>query len=105
MRNRPLHALLRTLLILTFLGIATAAMAQRTEPGLMGQGTEDRDWIDGQLPDPTSPVRYTYQTYEHVKIPMRDGVHLDALVYIPHVPEPGPRAEERRVWAAAGLGT
>jgi predicted acyl esterase len=81
---------LRTLLILTFLGIATAAMAQRTEPGLMGQGTEDRDWIDGQLPDPTSPVRYTYQTYEHVKIPMRDGVHLDALVYIPDVPEPGP---------------
>lgn len=83
-------ALLQTVLFVAAAAVAGSAVAQRTTLGAMGQGTESRMWSGPQLPNPTSPTRYTYQTYEHVKITMRDGIKLDALVYVPNVPTPGP---------------
>lgn len=58
--------------------------------GLMGVGTESRDWIEGPLPDPIPSRTYDIEIVEHIKIPMRDGVRLDGVLYIPEVATPGP---------------
>ncbi|MEX2571561.1 MAG: CocE/NonD family hydrolase [Gemmatimonadota bacterium] len=53
--------------------------------GPKGEGTEDRAWVLERLPDPTSPERFDFEIREHVKIEMRDGVRLDAALYLPNV--------------------
>ncbi|MEX2569837.1 MAG: CocE/NonD family hydrolase [Gemmatimonadota bacterium] len=71
------------------LGSSPAAAQGIMAQGVMGEGTEGRDWIDGPAPDPIEPGNYDIEIREHVKIPMRDGVLLDAVLYIPDLPTAG----------------
>jgi predicted acyl esterase len=68
------------------LGLSSAALAQ----GEMGSGTEGRMWAEPPAAAPAAPATppYTITITEHVKIPMRDGVNLDAVLYVPDRPEP-----------------
>ena len=92
MFKRRLTAILSALLLIVTVSFAADAVAQETILGLMGQGTEGRDWIDEEpLPVPTSQNLYQVISQEDVKITMPDGVKLSALVHIPQdVPEVGP---------------
>jgi hypothetical protein len=49
----------------------------------MGAGTEGRMWADSPAPFQPRPLAYKLNITEHVKITMRDGVKLDALLYAP----------------------
>jgi len=60
-------------------------------PYVRGAGTDGRDWVMEPLPDPTSSVRYTVDTVAGVKIPMRDGVLLDANLWLPQLNGAPPR--------------
>ena len=52
--------------------------------GAMGAGTEGRLWADPDGPPPVKPTTpYKVTVTEDVKIAMRDGVKLDAMVYVP----------------------
>ena len=52
--------------------------------GVMGAGTEGRMWADPSGPPPVKPATpYKLTITEDVKIAMRDGVKLDAVVYVP----------------------
>src|SRR5579871_1718328 len=67
--------------------IATAPAAARNitiiPQGEMGAGTENRMWAAPAAPFQPKPVPYKINMTEHVKITMRDGVKLDALLYVP----------------------
>ncbi len=101
-RAASLTALTATLL----LGPSTAALAQGAAPaaagapartsagpipvppaptGVMGAGTEGRMWADPDGPPPVKPATPPFKITitEDVKIAMRDGVKLDAVVYVP----------------------
>lgn len=73
----------------TFLAVV-GGLPEAQGQGRMGQGTEGRDWIEGPLPDPSPSRHYAIEIREHVKIPMRDGVRLDGVLYLPDVETPGP---------------
>lgn len=73
---------------LVVLGLTLGIPALASPQGAMGHGTEGRRWVEGPLPDPIPAARYELEIREHVKIPMRDGVRLDAVLYIPDVPAP-----------------
>ena len=49
----------------------------------MGAGTENRMWAPPPAPFQPRPIPYKLNITEHVKITMRDGVKLDALLYVP----------------------
>lgn len=85
-------------------GLAVPASAQVTAEGLpaaprtsspvptgvMGSGTENRMWADPPAPPkpkPSSPP-YKLRITEHVKVTMRDGVKLDAVLYEPERKKP-----------------
>jgi len=86
----------RTLLAAALLmGLATPVLAQRAPAGpavpqgAMGAGTEGRLWADPSPPPPPKPApAYKVTTTENVKIPMRDGIKLDALLYVPERAKP-----------------
>ena len=86
----------RTLLAAALLmGLATPVLAQRAPAGpavpqgAMGAGTEGRVWADPSPPPPPKPAAaYKVTTTENVKIPMRDGIKLDALLYVPERAKP-----------------
>ncbi len=86
----------RTLLTAALLmGLATPVLAQRgpagpaVPQGAMGAGTENRVWADPSPPPPPKPApAYKVTTTENVKIPMRDGIKLDALLYTPERKKP-----------------
>ena len=67
--------------------VATAPAAARNiaiiPQGEMGAGTETRMWADPPVPPKPRPTPYKLNITEHVKITMRDGVKLDALLYVP----------------------
>jgi predicted acyl esterase len=80
------------------LGVSTAAFAQGAggaqavsgtaaarPAGAMGAGTEGRLWADPPAAPPPKPATPPYKITitEHVKIAMRDGVKLDAVLYTP----------------------
>ena len=58
--------------------------------GVMGVGTEARMWADPPAPPTLMPVTRLYKVNitEHVKIAMRDGVKLDAVLYKPERKKP-----------------
>ncbi len=58
--------------------------------GVMGAGTESRMWADPPLPlkPPPATPPFKVTTTEHLKIPMRDGIKLDALLYTPERKKP-----------------
>src|SRR5688572_9051113 len=76
------------------MSLATPVLAQRVfapavPQGAMGAGTEGRLWADPSPPPPPKPApAYKVTTTENVKIPMRDGIKLDALLYVPERPKP-----------------
>src|SRR5665213_965987 len=67
--------------------VATAPAAAKNitiiPQGEMGAGTENRMWADPPRPFQPRPTPYKLNITEHVKITMRDGVKLDALLYAP----------------------
>ncbi len=85
----------RTLLAAALMmGLATPVLAQRVFPpavpqGIMGAGTEGRVWADPSPPPPPKPApAYKVTITENVKIPMRDGIKLDSVLYVPERPSP-----------------
>jgi predicted acyl esterase len=56
----------------------------------MGAGTENRMWADPPVPPPPKPATppFKIKITEHVKIAMRDGVKLDAVLYAPERKKP-----------------
>ncbi len=84
----------RTLLTAALMmGLATPVLAQRAfapavPQGAMGAGTEGRLWADPSPPPPAPSPRYKITITENVKIPMRDGIKLDAGLYVPERDKP-----------------
>lgn len=76
------------------MGVAPPVLAQRAAPppavaqGDMGAGTEGRLWADPSPPPPASKPVYKLTITENVKIPMRDGIKLDAGLYVPERKKP-----------------
>jgi predicted acyl esterase len=77
------------------IGVSTPVLAQQAPAGpavpqgAMGAGTEGRLWADPSPPPPAKPApAYKVSTTENVKIPMRDGIKLDALLYVPERARP-----------------
>ena len=58
--------------------------------GVMGAGTESRMWADPPAPLAPKPATppYKIKITEEVKIAMRDGVKLDAVLYVPERRKP-----------------
>lgn len=56
--------------------------------GVMGAGTEDRDWIAEPLDDALPAEQFEVELFPNTKVTMRDGIVLDALLYVPVVDEP-----------------
>lgn len=86
------HAMKRagTLLATTVLmGLASPVIAQgapaapAVPQGAMGAGTESRMWADAPLSPPAKPKPFELTITENVKIPMRDGITLDSVLYVP----------------------
>lgn len=77
----PVHAQERA-------GATPAAAA--APAGAMGAGTEGRMWAAPPVPPAPKPStpRYKVNITEHVKIPMRDSVKLDAVLYVPERSKP-----------------
>ena len=67
--------------------VATAPAAAKNiaiiPQGAMGAGTEGRMWAAPPVPPVPRPTPYKLDITEHLKITMRDGVKLDALLYAP----------------------
>jgi predicted acyl esterase len=86
----------RTLLAAALsLGLAAApAFAQRAPAGPavpqgeMGAGTEGRSWADPSPAPPQPAPAYKIKITENVKIPMRDGIKLDSVLYVPEREKP-----------------
>jgi len=84
-------ALLAAALMLT---ASTPAFAQRAPAapavpqGEMGAGTEGRVWADPSPAPPSPAPAYKVKIFENVKIPMRDGIKLDAGLYVPERDKP-----------------
>ncbi len=78
------------------IGLSTPVLAQRAPAGpavpqgAMGAGTEGRVWADPSPPPPPKPAipAYKITITEDVKIPMRDGLKLDAGLYVPERKKP-----------------
>ncbi len=90
--KRAGRALLAAALLM---GLATPVLAQRAPAGpavpqgAMGAGTEGRVWADPSPPPPPKPApAYKVNITENVKIPMRDGIKLDAGLYVPERDKP-----------------
>lgn len=56
--------------------------------GQMGAGTEDRDWIEAPSENSLPAENFEVELFPNTKVPMRDSVELDALLYVPAVDEP-----------------
>ena len=101
------RAACRAILMAAFVSVALPALAQVASPeaptapaarrstspvptGAMGAGTENRLWADPPVPPPPKPATppFKVKITEHVKIAMRDGVKLDALLYEPERKKP-----------------
>jgi predicted acyl esterase len=75
------------------IGLSTPALAQRVQyptvpQGEMGAGTEGRLWADPSPAPPKPAPAYKLTITENVKIPMRDGIKLDAGLYVPERAKP-----------------
>jgi len=81
----------RTLLAAALLvGLSTPTLAQPRQPpppavpqGEIGAGTEGRMWADAPLPAPAKGTPFKVTVTHDVKIPMRDGIKLDGILYTP----------------------
>src|SRR5678816_2260208 len=92
--RRAWRAAWMMLAVALLLGVATPSLAQRGPPppavpqGLMGAGTEGRLWADPSPAPPAPKPVYQLTITENVKIPMRDGIKLDAGLYVPERKKP-----------------
>ena len=69
------------------LGLSLFSMTASAQ-GEMGAGTEDRDWIEAPSEETLPADNFEVDLFPNTKVPMRDGVRLDALLYVPKVEEP-----------------
>lgn len=74
------------LLVFSFATASPLAAQELAGESVKGHGTENRDWVEERLPDPTPSERFEFEVREHIKIEMRDGIKLDAALYLPDVP-------------------
>lgn len=72
------------IIVLAMSMIPAGAFAQ----GEMGAGTQDRDWIEAPSENTLPAENFEVELFPNTKVPMRDGVELDALLYVPVVDEP-----------------
>jgi predicted acyl esterase len=56
----------------------------------MGAGTEHRDWVTGPKVAPVSPPIYDITEQDGVMVPMRDGVDLYTIIFLPVLPPGAP---------------
>ena len=71
--------------------IAVLSLGPPVRAGVMGAGTQERDWLDGE-PQAARPYeRHVVNLRDDIRIAMSDGVELDARLFEPALPDgPGP---------------
>lgn len=82
------HLCGRTCSVAAFIAVANLGAASVFAQGVPGAGTEERDWIDGPSEPVLAAENFEVELFPNTKITMRDGVELDALLYVPAVDEP-----------------